>query len=99
VGDDSKNDQQQGQFVPRSAFRIAIRAVVLFVIVFVMLLVATIGLIWDNTADLGASLTAFTGDQGSSNILTLVLIAIGIVVVIGLGISRPRSPRRRERRH
>lgn len=95
MGDDIKNDQQQGQFVTRSAFRIVIRAIVLFVIVFVMLLVATIGVIWDNMADLGASLAAFTGAQGISNIMTLVLIAIGIVVVIGLGISRPRSPRRR----
>jgi prolipoprotein diacylglyceryltransferase len=94
VGDDSKNDQQQGQFVTRTAFRSAIRAIGLFVIVFVMLLVATFGLIWENTADLGASLAAFTGEQGISHILTLVLIAIGIVVVIVLGISRPRSPRR-----
>jgi hypothetical protein len=94
VGDDVKYDQRHGQSVPWTAFRIVIRAIVLFVIVFVMLLVATIGVIWDNTADLGASLAAFTGDQGTAHVLTLALIAIGIVVVIGLGIVRPRSLRR-----
>lgn len=60
-----------------------------------MLLVATIGAIWGNTDDFGASLAAFTSDQGISNILTLVLIALGIAVVIRLGISRSRSPFRR----
>ena len=95
MGDDIKNDQQRGQIVPRTALRTIIRAIVLFVVVFIMLLVATIGVIWDNTADLGAALAAFTGDQGSSNILTLVLIAIGIVVAISLGLSRSRNSRRR----
>src|SRR5262249_9103485 len=94
VGDDSTNDQEQGQLVPRTALRRLIRAIVLFPVVLVMLLVATFGVIWSTTADLGASLAAFTGNQGISTLLTLVLIAIGIVVVIGLGISRPRSARR-----
>jgi hypothetical protein len=95
VNEHLKNDQLQGQIQPRTAFRMIIRAIILFVIVFVMLLVATLGAIWGNTDDLGASLAAFTGDKGVSNFVTLALIATGVVVVISLGISRPRSPFRR----
>jgi len=94
VGDEIKHDQQQGQVGSRTAVRRVLRAFVLFIIVFVMVLVATIGVIWENTADLGAALATFTGEQGLGHLMTVVLIAIGIVIVIGLGLSRPLSPRR-----